>query len=365
MAALLLPFAGVRRSRIALPDAQSLSNTFGNWGYVAGAVYLAVLLAFVVRLSPVWRVGLGGLLCVALVLVTGRGAHLLAPDVAPYGRVSPGAGAWLALAVAGLLWADAMVRLRPPPLWRLATGGAVLGGVCTLIASGYLDDLSVIVEYHNRARSFWSEARAHILLALGSFGVACLIGLPLGLWAAKSRAIRGPLASVLTGLQTIPSIAMFGLMIVPLGWVAANVPGAGAIGISGIGMAPAFLALVLYALLPVVSNTEAGLRAVPPATEEAARAMGLNARQRLWQVEIPLALPVLLTGARIVLVQNIGLATVGALIGAGGFGAFVFQGLGQSAVDLILLGTIPTVALAFMTALLLDTAVALCRKDHR
>ena len=90
--------------------------------------------------------------------------------------------------------------------------------------------------------------------------------------------------------------------------------------------------------------------------------MGLSARQRLWQVELPLALPVILAGIRIVLVQNLGLATVAALIGGGGFGTFVFQGIGQTAIDLVLLGAIPTVALAFVAAITLDAIIDLTRR---
>jgi osmoprotectant transport system permease protein len=90
--------------------------------------------------------------------------------------------------------------------------------------------------------------------------------------------------------------------------------------------------------------------------------MGLSARQRLWQVELPLAIPVILAGIRIVLVQNLGLATVAALIGGGGFGTFVFQGIGQTAIDLVLLGAIPTVVLSFAAAIILDAIIDLTRR---
>ena len=133
-------------------------------------------------------------------------------------------------------------------------------------------------------------------------------------------------------------------------------PGAAAIGIRGIGTAPAFVALFLYSLLPVVANTVVGLAGVPRAANDAARGMGMTDRQRLFQVEFPLAFPVILTGIRIVLVQNIGLATIAALIGGGGFGVFVFQGIGQTAMDLVLLGAVPTVALAFAAAVMLDAS---------
>lgn len=175
-------------------------------------------------------------------------------------------------------------------------------------------------------------------------------------------ALRSAILPVLSFLQTIPSLAMFGLMIPLLGWVGATVPGARSIGIAGIGFAPAFVALVLYSLLPVVGNTVAGLAATPPQALNAARGIGMTAAQRLWRVELPIGLPVILTGLRIVLVQNIGLAVIAGLIGGGGFGTFVFQGLNQTATDLILLGALPTVALALTAAIVMDILVDLTRR---
>ena len=131
--------------------------------------------------------------------------------------------------------------------------------------------------------------------------------------------------------------------------------------IGGIGIAPAIVALVLYALLPVVRNTVAGLTGVDGAVIEAARGMGLTAGQIFRQIELPLALPVFLAGLRIVLVQAIGLAVVAALIGAGGLGTFVFEGLGQYAVDLVLLGALPAILLALAADFLLQTLSAVLR----
>ncbi|HEX4186118.1 MAG TPA: ABC transporter permease, partial [Stellaceae bacterium] len=165
-------------------------------------------------------------------------------------------------------------------------------------------------------------------------------------------------------LQTIPSIALFGLLIVPLAALATAVPQLAALGIGGIGVAPAIVALVLYALLPVVRNTATGLAGVDAAVIEAGRGMGLTSRQIFWQVELPLALPVLLAGLRIVTVQAIGLAVVAALIGAGGLGTFVFEGLGQYAVDLVLLGALPAIFLALAADFILQTLSAILRQ-HR
>jgi osmoprotectant transport system permease protein len=186
--------------------------------------------------------------------------------------------------------------------------------------------------------------------------------LPLGLASHRVPALRNAILQGLGIVQTIPSIALFGILIAPLGYLAANVPLAAALGIRGIGAAPAFIALFLYSLLPVVANTMAGLSQVPADVIEAARGMGLSPRQRLVQIELPLAFPVILAGIRIVLVQNLGLATIAALIGGGGFGTFVFQGIGQTAIDLVLLGAIPTVALSFAAAIILDAVIDLTRR---
>jgi osmoprotectant transport system permease protein len=168
--------------------------------------------------------------------------------------------------------------------------------------------------------------------------------------------------AVLNILQTIPSIALFGLLIVPLSALVAAVPWLAAIGIAGIGVTPAIIALVLYELLPVAHNTSAGLAAVDPATVEAGRGIGLSNRQIFWQLELPLAVPVFLAGLRIVTVQAIGLAVVAALIGAGGLGTFVFEGLGQYAVDLVLLGALPAIFLALGADFILQVVLSLLRR---
>ena len=206
------------------------------------------------------------------------------------------------------------------------------------LGSGIWRDLSVMKEYATRASDFWREGARHLALAFGSLAAAIVVGLPLGTWSiASGRCAAGP--GVLNLVQTIPSMAMFGLLIAPLGLLAANIPRR-APGREGIGIAPAFIALLLYSLLPMVGQHLVGLAQVSPDAVDAARGMGLSHAKSCSAIELPLALPFILTGMRIVLVQNIGLATVAALIGGGGFGAFVFQGIGQTAMDLVLLGAI-------------------------
>ena len=130
-------------------------------------------------------------------------------------------------------------------------------------------------------------------------------------------------------LQTIPSLAVFGLLIAPLSALSSALPFLQDLGIRGIGWAPALLALIAYSLLPMVRNTFVAITEVPESLADAARGMGMNEHQVFYQLKLPLALPVMIEGVRITTIQAIGLTAVAALIGAGGFGGFIFQGLGR------------------------------------
>jgi len=156
-------------------------------------------------------------------------------------------------------------------------------------------------------------------------------------------------------------VALFGLLIAPLAGLVAHFPALSRVGIAGTGLTPALIALVLYALLPLVRGVVAGLNQVPRDVLESAAGMGMSARQRFFQVRLPLALPVLLRSLRVVTVQTVGMAVIAALIGAGGFGALVFQGLLSSALDLVLLGVIPTIALAVVVDALFGLWIALLK----
>ncbi|MCB8877006.1 ABC transporter permease [Acidisoma silvae] len=357
---LCLPFATVKPNRILAGVAKTILEALPQTGSILLLAVLFVAITIACLRSPAWlRLGASVLVLLALAGAIGVSGIVLTPSGNPYARVAPAAGFWLLAFAMALLTADALTRLRPGPFGRVAALAATAVVFGFILKSGLWDNLSILKEYAVRADSFWAAAAAHVELALGSLVAAVAFGLPIGILCHRVPKIRDAVLNALNIVQTVPSIALFGLLIAPLGWIAVHVPGAKAIGIQGIGMAPAFVALFLYSLLPVVANTVAGLAAVSPSANDAARGMGMTERERLFQVELPLALPVIITGIRIVLVQNIGLATIAALIGGGGFGVFVFQGIGQTAIDLVLLGTVPTVALAFAAAVILDAVVEL------
>ncbi|MFZ3238060.1 MAG: ABC transporter permease [Stellaceae bacterium] len=336
----------------------------------AGGVWTFLLIApgallLATALTPPQRTlsGAAGTVATATLLLLlaalGHASGNLARAAGPAARVSAGTAFWVMAGCAALAVVDSLQRLHAGPVLRIAAVVAVGGGVAALALAGVFDDLSIAHEYATRHALFAAALTRHVALVAGSVGPAVAIGFPLGALAAKRQRLQGPLFAVLNLLQTVPSIALFGLLIAPLSALAAALPWLAALGVGGIGPAPAIIALVLYALLPIVRNTTIGLAGIDPAIVDAAAGMGLTQRQVFWRIELPLALPVLLAGLRIVIVQTIGLAVVAALIGAGGLGTFVFEGLGQYAIDLVLLGALPAIFMALAADFVLQMVSAL------
>ena len=173
----------------------------------------------------------------------------------------------------------------------------------------------------------------HIVLVAIALFAAAFVGIPTGILLTRKAAWRGLVLGLTNVVQTIPSLALFGFLI-PLPFI------------GGIGRRTAVIALVLYALLPVLRNTLTGILGVDPAVVESAVAMGMTGRQRLWKVELPLAAPTILAGLRIAAVTTIGTATIAAAIGGGGLGVFIFRGLASVDSAQILAGAMPAALLA-------------------
>ena len=180
----------------------------------------------------------------------------------------------------------------------------------------------------------------HILLVVIAMTIAILIGVPLGMMIVQRRTLRNIALAVASIFQTIPSLALFGFLI-PIPFI------------GGIGKRTAVVALVLYALLPILRNTYVGLTGIDPAVLESAEAMGMTRSQILFRVRFPLALSVILAGIRTATIITIGVATIAAAIGAGGLGTFIFRGVALVSDALILAGAIPAALLALLADFLL------------
>jgi len=173
----------------------------------------------------------------------------------------------------------------------------------------------------------------HLVLVLIAMAIALGIGVPMGIVITRQPGLKRWILGATNIIQTVPSLALFGFLIpIPL--------------IGGIGNKTAVVALVLYALLPIIRNTFVGITGVDPAVAEAARAMGMTDRQLLWQVQLPLAFSVILAGIRIATVISVGTATIAAAIGAGGLGTYIFRGVASVNNNVILAGAIPAAAMA-------------------
>lgn len=320
-------------------------------------VLLPTLGALPARTRPAWldRLASPALIAgpVLLLYLAGHGAERIA--TMPYARASLGWSFWGLLLGLGLACADLLKRAGSRAwalaslFWLLTTGW--------LLASGYLDSLSLVKEFHMRQGRFLGELVSHLVISGLSVAASATVGIPLGLLLHRRRRLAAKTFFALNMAQTIPSLALFGLLLVPLSLLAERFPFLSELGVQGIGAAPALIALTLYALLPVVRNTFTALDAIEPVVVEAGIGMGMSQLQLLRLIKIPLALPSILGGIRVALVQNIGNTAVAALIGAGGLGVFIFQGLGQAAADLILLGALPTVLLALAADALMRTII--------
>ena len=194
------------------------------------------------------------------------------------------------------------------------------------------------VDWH----ALFQATAEHLELTAIAVGIAVIIGVPLGAYLVRERFLAGPVLAVVGMIQTVPSLALLGLLI-PL---------------MGIGDKPALVALFLYALLPIVRNTYAGLDGIDPAMLDAARGMGMRPRQIMLRIALPQALPIVMGGIRTSTVINVGVATLAALVGAGGLGKFIFRGIAMVDMRTVLMGAVP----AASVALALDGLLALLER---
>lgn len=363
-----LAFLRLAPNRLVLGTAIALPDLLQGWRI---ALLLPMILICCAIIAPQTRgthiavAVLASLSLFSLSWLAGEAAALLSENAPSSSRVSLGGSFWLLLATCCLAGVDALQRLELRSAPMILAAAALIAPMIGLVALGELNQLSLFKEYFNRADVFHAALLRHVQIVLGTLAPTLLIGIPLGWILFRHERLAPSAFGILNLIQTLPSLALFGLLIAPLAWLAATLPWLAALGVRGIGAAPAIVALTLYALLPIVRSTATGLAQVPRPVIEAAIGMGLTPRQIFWKVELPLALPVLLFGIRVTTVQAIGLTVVAALIGAGGLGSIMFQGLASSAIDLVLLGVLPVIALAVMADTLFRFVTLLLDRSHR
>ncbi|MGH6849246.1 MAG: ABC transporter permease [Methylocella sp.] len=308
------------------------------------------------------------ILAAALILwgsLAGAGhiAARLMQESPPAARASLGPAFWTLASVAILAIVDAVQRGNFGVPARACIGTAFCAGFFLMGAAGNFDQLSLAREFLNNRGIFVSELLRHLGLVGAAIFFALLIGAPLTVLVLRKKAVAGFVFANLGILQTIPSIAMFGVLIAPMSKLSEELPFLRDLGINGTGPAPAILALTLYSLLPLVRGFHTGFSEVAKEVKDAAIAIGFGSRRMFIDVDLPLAMPALISGLRVVTIQAIGLASVAALIGAGGLGTFIFQGIGQYALDLVLVGAIPVILLALLANFIFEILLGIARRN--
>ena len=202
--------------------------------------------------------------------------------------------------------------------------------------------MSVFDFIYKNADRCWLLTWEHIWIVSFSIFIATIIAVPTGIAITRNERVAQKIINIANILMTVPSIALFGLMLPIL-----------SIFGHGLGKVPAVIALVLYSQLPIIRNTYIGIKNVPPELVEAGKGIGMSTRTRLKEIEIPLAIPVIIAGIRTAIVMNIGIATIAAYIGAGGLGVFIQQGIGRVYEEMILAGAILVAALAIFADLIM------------
>jgi osmoprotectant transport system substrate-binding protein/osmoprotectant transport system permease protein len=249
--------------------------------------------------------------------------------------------AWAALqklqgriSAAQMVAMNAEAELNGKPFSEIAAAFLASAGATPAQSTGRIGFWSLLF-----GSDFWRLTGQHLLLVFASLAVAVIVGIPLGIWAARSAAAAQPILAVVGVIQTVPSLALFAFLIPVLGTI---------------GTWPALVALFLYSLLPIVRNTYSGLADIAPPLQESARALGLPSGARLRLIELPLASRSILGGIKTSAVINVGTATIAAFIGAGGYGERITTGLALNDNAMLLAGAVPAAALALLVHALFE-----------
>ncbi len=364
MSLLLLNISEVKPNRIAPGEKFRLFELTGlpMMVFVMGFLVLMLLSYDFSEKKAVVSGILSPILFTGILFVLGRVSIDLAKD-APTMRLSFSAGFYGMLLMVYLLIGHGLSK--KPRRQYLIYMGLVLCGVVIafLLSSGQFQVFSIMKEFENKKAQFFTSFTEHLFLSMGSVLAGMIIAVPLGYLAYRRKKLESFVMVPLSILETIPSLSLFGVLLVPLAALG-RLPFFKALGVSGIGWAPAFVALTLYTLLPIGRNTLVGFSTVDQNVIEAARGMGMNRSEIFRRILFPLALPIILTGLRIAMVQTLGGAVLAGLVGGGGLGSFVFLGLAEGSPDLVLLGVIPIVVMTLTLDSTLKGLVKRLRRDE-
>lgn len=347
LALALLPLGTFRPNRVVRGIPLNAATLLEGKSLTAAVVVLVITAGLYVFRERMWNsmvlLGVPWLLCVApglLMLLLSQASPAWESFDMEVARISLSSGFWL-------LFAGILI------LQSGASHGGIMMALTVLIAItvpgvGLTPHLALYKEFMNIEVTFYAELRRHLTLSLTSAAVALFPGILLGYVCHRHQRLREWIIGAVNLFQVAPTLSLLGLIMIPLTALSRNVPLVADLGIRGVGFAPAFIVLTLYCLLPITANAFSGFDQVESSVIDSAVAIGMTKRQIFRHVLLPLALPVIFSGIRTAVTQNVGNTILAGLIGGGGMGALIFLGLSQSATDLVILGTIPVVLMALI-----------------
>ncbi len=349
---IFLPFIRIKPNRISMGELIGSIELLG-----LNVIVIILLWAIIIALSfyaKKWRyllqmLGAIGIGISIIIMIPAQSKEYLS---SPSSRISLSSGFYMQLLWIYLVLIIGNKNIKSRRLLKTLINLVPIGIIFYIFSAGLLDDFSIVKEFVSKKNQFFDNLRIHSALTIFSVLTGIIISLPLGFIAYKKRSYENKIMLPLSIIETIPSLSLFGILLVPLSKLG-RIGFLNDLGISGIGWAPAYIALTLYTLLPIGRNTLAGFSSVDKGAIEAAKGMGMKPLEILFKIELPLAFPVIFTGIRIAFTQTIGGAVLAGLVGGGGLGTFVFLGLAEASPDLILLGVIPIVILTIGIDILL------------
>ncbi|MEZ3488203.1 MAG: ABC transporter permease [Lachnospiraceae bacterium] len=274
------------------------------------------------------------------------------------GRVSMSVGCYLYIGLAYLI--EVKCNEYIGKVWKRFLVIAVgFGIVAASFLTGQLDGLSVMKEYTTYQKQFAECFGNHIGMAFKVVVCGVVVGVPLGWYAYKHARAGKVISTILNTIESIPSLALICVMMFPLSFLSNRFPFLKDHGIAGVGATPVFCALFCYALFQIVNSMYGALKVVDKQYIDAARGMGMTVRQIFTKVELPIILPVIISGIRVSLTATVLGVTIGSYIGYGGLGKFILQGLNGFAIDIVMLGTLPIMGLVFLFDFVLKKLVVL------
>lgn len=366
---LFLNFAVLRPNRIMTGTSVFAKEYFNNFYYVLIFVsFLILILIFIKENLEIINIIVASTTSIytcVLVYLFGIMANQNVMTLGEFGRVSIGIGFWVSIISSYIIIVGSLTERAFYKTIKRILLLVIFIFVSITLYTGLMNDVSIIKEYMNRKDAFWNQVLRHLVLAASSTLFGVVIGIPLAVYIYKRKTKNNIILYLINIGQTVPTLSLLGLIMIPLTIASDNIGFLKAIGISGFGIAPSFIILVIYALFPIVYNTMAGLKLVNEDILEAGVGMGMKKQQVLFKIHIPLSFPVILGGIRTAFTQSIGNTILAGLIGGGGLGSIIFLGLAQSAPDLIMLGVIPLVMMALIIDFCLNLIIEMTRKRKK